>query len=72
MMVMFFFLQTLLLNTTNLLCDCNVNWLLDRLENSLYKDVYMACSFPVQFRGKELRHLHKNDLSCSKLLIIYT
>lgn len=59
-------LKDLLLNTTNLFCDCNLRWFHQFLSNRQYSDVNVVCGYPAELAGKLFSTLLEEQLICSE------
>lgn len=59
-------LKDLMLNTTNLFCDCNLRWFHQFLVNRQYKDVNVICGYPSELAGKTFSTLSEEQLMCSE------
>ncbi|EAT43168.1 AAEL005351-PA, partial [Aedes aegypti] len=58
-------LKTLIMNSTNLLCDCNLVWFYHWMKER--KDVFQLdaeCSYPIWLRGQLIRELSASNFSC--------
>lgn len=58
-------MKDLLLNTTNLFCDCNLRWFHQFLKNRPYKDVNVVCGYPIELAGKTFTTLSEEQLMCN-------
>lgn len=59
-------LTELVLNTTTLICDCNLLWFYEWLSTGYYANVNVTCNYPLALRGKLLQSLTKDNLTCSE------
>lgn len=60
-------LKELLLNTTNLLCDCNLLWFFDWLQATGYQQqVDVICAYPTTLRGRTIQSLSRANLTCNE------
>ncbi|XP_039434322.1 leucine-rich repeats and immunoglobulin-like domains protein 2 isoform X2 [Culex pipiens pallens] len=58
-------LNNLIMNSTNLLCDCNLGWFYHWIKDR--KDVFQLeaeCSYPIWLRGHLIRDLSASNFSC--------
>ncbi|XP_065081518.1 leucine-rich repeats and immunoglobulin-like domains protein 2 [Ochlerotatus camptorhynchus] len=58
-------LKNLIMNSTNLLCDCNLVWFYHWIKER--KDVFQLdaeCSYPIWLRGQLIRELSASNFSC--------
>ncbi|XP_062547275.1 leucine-rich repeats and immunoglobulin-like domains protein 2 [Armigeres subalbatus] len=58
-------LNKLIMNSTNLLCDCNLVWFYHWMEER--KEVFQLdaeCSYPIWLRGRLIRDLSASNFSC--------
>ncbi|XP_055637353.1 leucine-rich repeats and immunoglobulin-like domains protein 3 [Toxorhynchites rutilus septentrionalis] len=58
-------LNKLIMNSTNLLCDCNLVWFYHWIKER--KDVFQLdaeCSYPIWLRGQLIRDLNATNFSC--------
>lgn len=59
-------LKDLLLNTTNLFCDCNLRWFHKFLMGGQYKEVNVRCGYPIELAGKMVSTLMEGELICNE------
>lgn len=68
-------LQKLLIDSKDLICDCNLSWFYEWLRNDTVrsrstseydKDSIMRCAYPIPVRGQKLLDLHKDNFTCCK------
>lgn len=65
-------LQQLLINSSDLICDCNLSWFNEWLRNKpIHKFEYdddndIRCAYPTPLRGKKLLELHVDNFTCCK------
>lgn len=59
-------LKELMLNTTNLLCDCNMLWFYNWLETSYSQEVAAICAYPSTLRGRSVQSLSKSNFTCNE------
>ncbi|CAG9855203.1 unnamed protein product [Phyllotreta striolata] len=59
-------LKELIINTTNLLCDCNLTWFIDWLNLKQMKNQSAVCLYPDWLRGQSLLQVTSN-LTCDEL-----
>ncbi|XP_072402807.1 leucine-rich repeats and immunoglobulin-like domains protein 2 [Diabrotica undecimpunctata] len=59
-------LKELVINTTSLLCDCNLKWFLDWLLLKQLKVQALYCSYPAWLRGQSLLEVTSN-FTCNEL-----
>ncbi|XP_018566623.1 leucine-rich repeats and immunoglobulin-like domains protein 2 isoform X2 [Anoplophora glabripennis] len=59
-------LKDLIINTTSLLCDCNLRWFVDWLNLKQLKLQAAICSYPDGLRGQSVVEVTKN-LTCDEL-----
>ncbi|XP_053562631.1 leucine-rich repeats and immunoglobulin-like domains protein 2 [Bombina bombina] len=58
-------IQELILNTSNLLCDCHLKWLPQWLtESGLQKSVNVSCAHPEWLAGRSLLNVDQEDFIC--------
>lgn len=68
-------LQLLDINSTDLICDCNLTWFYFWAKNTLSNGksrkntIDVRCDFPYTLRNKRLLQLHKDNLTCCKFNI---
>ncbi|KAJ8953281.1 hypothetical protein NQ318_015863 [Aromia moschata] len=59
-------LKELIINTTSLICDCNLRWFLDWLNLKQFKLQATVCAYPDWLRGQSLVEVTSN-LTCDEL-----
>ncbi|KAJ6641050.1 Leucine-rich repeats and immunoglobulin-like domains protein 3 [Pseudolycoriella hygida] len=59
-------LKDLFLNTTNLICDCNLRWFQQFLMTREFRDVNVICGYPAEIAGKVFSTLSEEQLMCSE------
>lgn len=59
-------LKRLRLDSNEIVCNCNILWLLKLLKKSAYIEAEINCKHPANVRGKSLSDLNESDLDCSK------
>lgn len=52
-----------MLNTTSLLCDCNLQWFAEWLRAKAFK-AHAICSYPAWLRGVPLLDVPVNNFTC--------
>lgn len=59
-------LKQLLINSSSLLCDCNLKWFLEWLS---LKDIKLqaSCAYPDWLRGKSISNITASNLTCDEL-----
>lgn len=69
-------LSQLLMNTTFLICDCNLSsfyrWVKESSIEMQRDVVNVRCAYPANVRGSQLLLLPKNNLTCRKLVAEYS
>ncbi|XP_039105023.1 leucine-rich repeats and immunoglobulin-like domains protein 2 isoform X3 [Hyaena hyaena] len=62
-------LKELILNTSSLLCDCHLKWLLQWLvDNNLQHSVNVSCAHPEWLAGQSILHVDLKDFVCDDFL----
>lgn len=51
------------MDSRNLFCDCQLVWLLEWLQKNNF-EVKAACGYPETIAGRQLLHLHRDELKC--------
>lgn len=54
----------LLLNTTSLLCDCNLKWFPAWLEESSFKSLNTSCAYPEWLKGMSVMDIPLSNFTC--------
>ncbi|GLG98860.1 Toll-like receptor 7 [Gryllus bimaculatus] len=57
-------LTELLLNTTSLLCDCNLKWFPVWLQESSYESITTSCSYPDWLKGMSILQVPISNFTC--------
>ncbi|XP_023557500.1 leucine-rich repeats and immunoglobulin-like domains protein 2 isoform X2 [Octodon degus] len=62
-------LKELILNTSSLLCDCHLKWLLQWLiDNNLHHSVNVSCAHPEWLAGQSILNVDLKDFVCDDFL----
>ncbi|XP_021121356.1 leucine-rich repeats and immunoglobulin-like domains protein 2 isoform X2 [Heterocephalus glaber] len=62
-------LKELILNTSSLLCDCHLKWLLQWLvDNNLHHSVNVSCAHPEWLAGESILNVDLEDFVCDDFL----
>ncbi|XP_044741546.1 leucine-rich repeats and immunoglobulin-like domains protein 3 [Chrysoperla carnea] len=57
-------LQNLVMNTSSLLCDCNLQWFSQWLRKSKFLSIEALCAYPEHLHGKSLIQLSDANFTC--------
>lgn len=60
-------LQTLAINSNNLICDCNLGRFYNWLKNHDVLQLTAVCEFPTWLQGNKLKDLKSENFTCCKL-----
>lgn len=61
-------LKRLRLDNNEIVCDCNILWLLKLLKTSTHIETDITCKYPENLNGKSLSHVNESELDCSEYL----
>lgn len=60
-------LRELIINTTSLLCDCNLQWFVEWMNIKKFANRRLICAFPKRLQGQSLLNVTSNNLTCDEL-----